>query len=183
MIRRSRITAGLLAFLVVLALPMVVGVAAAKSTDNNAGTIKVHDDMSADPDEKNQPHVSCDFWIEGFNMQDSSGALRFQAWPPTGNKTVVTPTGDGLNWTADSGNKHGNYHFLNGPYELPAGHYKVTAINEGGEKTKSKVFWVDDCVTPPTPPTEIPFFPSAASMALGVVGALGAVGVVLLRRR
>jgi hypothetical protein len=145
MIRRSRLSTCLAAFLLLLALPMAVGLASAKADKNNAGTIKVHDDATADPEVRNEPHVSCDFWIEGFNMQDSSGSLVFRAWPPTGHKQVVTPTGDGLSWSADAGNKHGNYHFLNGAYQLPEGHYKVTAVNEGGEKTKSKVFWVDPC--------------------------------------
>lgn len=58
-----------------------------------------------DPDSRNQPHVSCDFYIEGFNMKDSTGYLRFYSWPPTGNKSVVTPSGDTLTWTgtADGG--------------------------------------------------------------------------------
>lgn len=164
--------------------------------DNHAGTIKVHDNATADPEVRNEPHVSCDFWVEGFNMEDSSGTLVFQSWPPTGDKSVVTPTGDGLTWTADSGNSHGNYHFLNGAYQLPAGHYKVTST-DGEHKEKSKVFWVDECGTPPppctencvpTPPctvdcTQVPFFPSAVSLGLGLVGAVGAVGIALVRRK
>lgn len=190
---------------VLVAAPMAL---AAPKGANNAGTIKVHDDATASPETRNEPHVSCDFWIEGFNMQDASGVLVFQAWPPTGHKQEVTPTGAGLDWTAESGNAHGNYHFLNGAYQLPAGHYKVTAQNENGTKTKSKVFWVEpceqtpppcasDCTPPPctencvptpptgpTPPTtQIPFFPTTGSLAMGLLGAAGSVGAVLLRRR
>jgi hypothetical protein len=202
MTRRTRITACLVALCFLVALPMTVGVASAKTTPNS-GTIKIHDDATADPEVRNEPHVSCDFWVEGFNMEDDSGDLVFKSWPPTGDKSVVTPTGDDLDWTADTGNAHGNYHFLNGPYQLPDGHYKVNAVNEGGDKTKSKVFWVDPCETPPctqdctpppcevdcTPPpcevdcTEIPFFPSTGSMVLGILGAVGSVGAVVLRRR
>jgi hypothetical protein len=203
---RTLIFVGLVALALATAAPFA---AAAPKNGNNAGTIKVHDDATATPETRNEPHVSCDFWIEGFNMQDSSGVLTFQAWPPTGNKQTVTPTGAGLDWSADSGNSHGNYHFLNGAYQLPAGHYKVTAQNENGTKTKSKVFWVDpceqtpppctescqpppctvDCTPPPctqdcTPPTtQIPFFPSTGSLVMGVLGAAGSVGAIVLRRR
>jgi len=155
----------------------------------NRGTIKVHDDEVVDPPTKNQPHVSCDFWIEGFNMERDEGTLVFQAWPPTGNKEVVTPTGDDLTWEADS-----DGHFLNGAYQLPEGHYKVTAKSVDS-KDKSKVFWVDECngettsppttsppTTSPPPSTEIPFFPSAGALALGTIGALGSAFVVMRRK-
>jgi len=196
---RTLLHVGLLA-LAVCALPF----AAAATHDNNAGTIKIHDNATADPEVRNEPHVSCDFWVEGFNMDDASGTLSFQAWPPTGHKQVVQPTGDSLSWSADSTNAHGNHHFLKGPYQLPAGHYKVTSLDANDHKQKSKVFWVDpceqtpppgctqDCMPPPctqdcgpvTPPTtEIPFFPSAGSLVLGVLGAAGSVGAVLLRRK
>src|SRR5438067_464957 len=130
------------------ALVLVGGATVTGATDNKPGTIKVHDNATADPEVRNEPHVSCDFWVEGFNMEDSSGTLTFQAWPPTGSKEVVTPTGDDLEWTADSGNGHGNFHFLSGAYQLPEGHYKVTS-SDGDEKEKSKVFWVDPCAPPP----------------------------------
>jgi hypothetical protein len=190
----------LAACLLALALVAVAPYAqAAPKHENNSGTIKVHDNATADPEERNQPHVSCDFWVEGFNMEDDSGNLVFQAWPPTGHKQVVVPSGASTSWSADSGNSHGNFHFLAGPFQLPAGHYKVTSVDNEG-KQKSKVFWVDECKTPPggctqdctpppctencTPPTtQIPFFPTAGSLVMGVLGAVGSVGAIVLRRR
>lgn len=159
---------------------------------NNAGTIKVHDDATADPPMRNQPHVDCVFWIEGFNMEDDEGTIVFYAWPPTGDKTVVTPTGAGLTWTSDSTNSHGNFHFLSGPYSLPSGHYRVEVFNaaghpgKGGEDdgdgdhdlngehfAKAKTFWVE-CVpegeTPPPPPQPVcPTVPTAIALTNGDV--------------
>ena len=153
----------------------------------NPGTIKVHDNATANPEVSNEPHVSCDFWIEGFGMEGANGDLVFETMPPPNPPppgTSVTPTGDSLTWTADS-----NGDFLNGAYQLPVGHYKVTA-NSIDDKDKSKVFWVDDCVTtipptstvPPTTTTPVPFFPSATALVLGTVGALGG-ALLILRRR
>lgn len=113
----------------------------------NKGTIKVHDDEVADPDQRNVPHVSCDFWIEGFNMRDSSGELVFYHWPPGGNKSVVAPAGDDLDWTGVPADKDG-YDFLKGPYQLPPGHYRVEAFsdNSGHDHfSKAKTFWSDGC--------------------------------------
>lgn len=119
--------------------------------DTNRGTIKIHDDLVADPDERNEPHVSCDFYVQGFNMNDPSGHLTFIAWPPTGNKDVVVPGGDSLNWTGTP-DGDGEWDFLKGPYFLPAGHYRVEAYthddhpgHEGGHFAKAKMFWVDPC--------------------------------------
>ena len=144
---------------------------AGSAVAGNKGTIKVHDDETADPEVRNQPHVSCDFWIEGFKMADPSGDLVFRSRPPTGDKSVVTPTGDDLDYTTDS-----DGHFLKGAYQLPEGHYKVTAEVDG-HKVKSKVFWVDPCNP------EIPFFPTTTSLVLGSLGALAMVGMVVMRRR
>lgn len=166
------------------------------TAQSNEGTIKVHEDEEVDPPVQNQPHVSCDFWIEGFNMARDAGVLTFQAWPPTGKMEIIVPTGDDLTWTADEDD-----HFISGPYQLAAGHYKVTSKSVD-EKDKSKVFWVDPCetTTPPTsttppatnqPPvnttgpvaTEIPVFPSATALALGTMGALGGAFLVMRRKK
>jgi hypothetical protein len=143
----------------------VVSLPGAAAVKGNKGTIKVHDDEAVEPPTRNQPHVSCDFWIEGFKMSDDSGWLTFFSWPPTGNKTVATPTGDDLNWTANSGNARAGWHFLNGPYQLPPGHYRVEAyVTEGhpgadDHFAKAKTFWVDECgggVVPPQGGNETP---------------------------
>lgn len=151
--------------LVPLALLLAIAAAApaAAQNDNNAGTVKVHDDESENPEQRNVPHVSCDFWIEGFNMNDASGTLVFYAWPPTGDKSEVTPTGAGLDWTGDEENEQGNHHFLAGPFQLPPGHYRVEVYTDDGHPggddlkfAKTKTFWVEPCDTPfenpPCPP-------------------------------
>ena len=128
---------------------------------NNQGTLKVHDDEVASPDRRNEPHVSCDFWIEGFNMFDDSGVLEFKEWPPTGEKQVVTPTGDDLDWSGAAEEDGKGFHFLNGAYQLPEGHYRVEAFSDGGHpgnfdhNSKSKMFWVDPC-EPPCPEEQCP---------------------------
>ncbi|HUR70229.1 MAG TPA: hypothetical protein VM370_13375 [Candidatus Thermoplasmatota archaeon] len=141
----------LIALLLVGSLAAFGTAAAAK--DDNRGTIKVHDDETADPEVRNEPHVSCDFWIEGFNMKDPDGYLVFYSWPPTGDKSEVTPTGDGLDWTGTA-DGDGEYDFLNGAYQLPAGHYRVEAYTndghpggDGSHFAKAKMFWVDPCET------------------------------------
>ena len=186
------------------AIGMTASAIAQGNENNNKGTIKVHDDAEADPETRNEPHVSCDFWVEGFNMQGSEGHLVFYAWPPTGDKGEVTPDGDGLEWTGEEENDtNGGYHFLNGPYQLEPGHYRVEAYDDhdghpGHEShfVKAKMFWVDDCETgepvcdeevedcepevecPEDSPAEeceeIPFFPSAAAGAVGLLGCVGA---------
>lgn len=177
--RDRRRNAGVMAIATLVGLAAIVALATPAMAERpNAGTIKVHDNAVATPDEQNEPHVSCDFWIEGFGMEGESGDLVFETMPPPNPPppgTSVTPTGDSLTWTADE-----NGDFLEGAFQLPDGHYKVTA-DSIDDKDKSKVFWVDACV-PPTTTSEIPFFPSAGALALGAVGAIGG-ALVLLRRR
>jgi hypothetical protein len=128
----------------------LAGGATAQGAPDNRGTIKVHDNATADPDERNEPHVSCDFYVQGFNMKDPSGHLTFYAWPPTGNKDEVTPTGDTLVWTGTP-DGDGEFGFLKGAYYLPEGHYRVEAFTDDGHPgheghfAKAKMFWVDPC--------------------------------------
>lgn len=172
-----------LSLLLALGLLAVAPLAGA-TNDNNAGTVKVHDDETVEPPTENQPHVSCDFWIEGFGLNDASGYIEFFSWPPTGDGSMVTPTGASLTWTGSADEK-GNFDFLNGPYQLPAGHYRVEIYTFDGHPgneshyAKSKVFWVDEC----QPTTEIPFFPTAISVGLAAVGVVAVMGFVILRRK
>lgn len=134
---------------------------AASHEGTNHGTIKVHDDATADPARRNEPHVSCDFWIEGFKMADDAGTLTFYRVPPTSSGKVEVSTS---NWTADSGDLASGWHFLAGPFNFTSspGHYRVEAFlaqghpgNEG-HFAKSKTFWVNPCGAPsedvPCPP-------------------------------
>ena len=152
------LTAAALALLLLLSLAPVSaqgngnGNGNGNGGDSNEGTIKVHDEADADPDERNEPHVDCeDFWVEGFNMAVDSGDLTFLSWPPTGDKTVVLEA----TWEADDGEPE--FHFLAGPFTLPAGHYRVEASNaeraDGSDHVKSKMFWVEECA-PEEPPEE-----------------------------
>lgn len=137
--------------------------APAAGTHNNQGTVKVHDNEDENPDQRNVPHVSCDFWIEGFMLGDDSGWIVFYSWPPTGDKSEVTPTGADLTWEADAGDASGEFHFLQGPFQLPPGHYRVEVYTDDGHPgsdsghfAKTKTFWVEPCdvpvVHPPCPP-------------------------------
>lgn len=129
--------------------------------NSNHGTIKVHDDASVDPPQRNQPHVSCDFWIEGFNMAGESGWLVFSRVPPTENPAIEVLN---ASWSADSGSLEDGWHFLPGPFNFSAnpGHYRVEAFltqgHPGNEShfAKTKTFWVNSCgpalVETPCPP-------------------------------
>jgi hypothetical protein len=119
----------------------------------NSGTIKVHDGPDADPDTRNEPHVTGDAYVEGSNMAADGGDLLFYAWPPTGDMELVLAT----TWDADDGEPAS--HFLAGPFFLPCGHYRVFAYNGDGPDdpsepqpggAKKKTFWVD-CEEEPEP--------------------------------
>lgn len=136
-----------------LALPISLALFAALSLatipanagDANPGTLKVHEAGELG-DMRNDPHVGCEFFLEGFNMVAASGTITIKAWPPTGDKRVVL-TG---NWSADGGDANG-HHFVAGPFTLAEGHYKAYVSN-APEHTKTKVFWVDGCQSNPPPP-------------------------------
>lgn len=153
---------------ILLALSTALALAAlpVQAAHNNQGTVKVHDNESENPPQRNVPHVSCDFWIEGFKMSDDSGWIRFFGWPPTGDKSEVTPTSGAaeLNWNADSGDESGEFRFLAGPFRLDPGHYRVEVFThdghpggDSGRFAKAKTFWVEPCnavppvVNPPCP--------------------------------
>jgi hypothetical protein len=143
-----------LAMTAFLLLSMAPVQAANDNGDGNTGTIKVHDEAEADPDKRNEPHVDCeDFWVEGFKMAADSGTLQVFSWPPTGNKTLVLDE----EWDADDGTPKN--HFLEGPFTLTAGHYRVevsdTDKQDGSAHTKNKMFWVEECEEPEEPAEEI----------------------------
>lgn len=111
----------------------------------HAGTVKVHDEATADPEIRNEPHVDCDdFWVEGFNLNAGTGHFDIFGWPPTGDKSLAMT----VNWTADSGDAEEGFHFLSGPHTLPAGHYRLEVTLDDGKAPKDKMFWVDECVPP-----------------------------------
>lgn len=111
----------------------------------NHGTIKVHDEMDADPDPRIEPRVDCDFWIEGFNMDGFAGELIIYDLPPIGTESEVLRD----NWTGVPETDGDGFRFLEGPYTLPSGHYRVEAFSDEGHPgdhghfAKAKMFWVD----------------------------------------
>lgn len=120
----------------------------------NSGTIKVHDGATADPPQRNEPHVEGDAFVEGFNMAADEGTLNIFSWPPTGNRELVVAT----TWEADGGEPES--HFLAGPFVLPCGHYRAEAQNGMEEDdfpggVKSKMFWVE-CEEPEPIPCDEP---------------------------
>ena len=175
--RLLRIPTLLLGLLIVTGLAFAAPAAAHGA--GNHGTIKVHDEADVDPDQRNQPHVACDFYVEGFAMSDATGEIVFYGIPPTseGKTEVLRAT-----WTANLTNEHGDSYFVAGPFRLEAGHYRVEVFVEAGHPgneghfSKSKVFWVEECEE-----TEIPFFPSAIAGAAAMAGCVGA--YVYMRKR
>lgn len=139
--KRTRRTALILLVSAALALSMT---STGTAHGGNHGTIKVHDDMDADPDQRNEPQVDCDFWIEGFNMDGSGGELVFYSWPPDGDKTEVMRA----DWTGTAEADEDGFHFLEGPFELETGHYRVEAFSDEGHPgdhghfAKAKMFKV-----------------------------------------
>lgn len=164
-----------LALALALAAALVPLAPLAAATETNRGTIKVHDTDDVEPSRRNQPHVDCEFWVEGFGMADSSGTLVFTAWAPTGDKETVVLA---ANWSADRADPA--HHFEEGPFTLPAGHYRVEAYSATGHPggnpghfAKAKMFWVEPCEpappTPPPPPLACPTDLRATANAGGTI--------------
>jgi len=139
----------LFAISLMLLLLAVVAATTTVTSQGNSGTIKVHGGSSASPPTRNEPHVTGDVFVEGFNMADDSGRIFIFSWPPTGDGSLVLQG----NWSADGADPAN--HFLAGPFDLPCGHYRVGVSNgpatpddfPGG--MKKKTFWVDGCSTSP----------------------------------
>ena len=138
----TRIHPRLILITTALALALTVAALPSTTAQGNSGSIDVHDGPDADPDTRNEPHVSGDVWVEGFNRAAEEGTLNFYSWPPTGDRELVLST----TWEADGGTPAN--HFLEGPFFFECGHYRVEAQNgleeddfPGG--SKSKMFWVE----------------------------------------
>lgn len=147
---RRKITVVAATLLAIVAFSLAATPVAAHESHNH-GTIKVHDEETADPPRRNEPHVDCvDFWVEGFGMSDDVGSLVFYSWPPTGDKEVVLDVA----WAGVENDKK-RFDFLAGPFSLDAGHYRVEAFLESGHPgnedhfSKAKMFWVEPCEAPP----------------------------------
>ena len=115
-------------------------------TGGNAGAIFVKGGATTGPG--NEALVGCGFYVAGTNFSSAPGTIAFYAWNPAGNFQPVSPVTGSSTYAGGSSTE-----FLNGPYSLPTDgqtphsrhgyHYKVEAVDAGGKKVSSKVFWVD----------------------------------------
>jgi len=141
---------------------LLASVPAAAVGDANAGSIKVktHSDSIYPPE--NDPHItgcpaSFDVYAYDFSNQQVSWTIDQQ--PPTGNAIVAT--GDTKltpeSPAAPQGALYEGY-LIYGDVNLPSGHYKIVAHEDGTNATgKQKVFWIDsDCPTPTPSSTPTP---------------------------
>ena len=158
-VRRTwAVLAAVLAAMAALALPATS--ASAEDPPGNNGTIKVDgEDIETVPD--NDPHVGCVFNIEffGYDAGGLDATFKFVAIPPTGKNVVLRrgalvleddPAGGGTDLDATKTidlskalvGKGFTYHPQQGY------HIKLVVTAEGsiGNDTKSKVFWVTDCM-------------------------------------
>ncbi|MHB8633755.1 MAG: hypothetical protein ACYDBQ_07315 [Thermoplasmatota archaeon] len=94
----------------------------------HAATLQVRADPVVHIEGHGQPHVGCEFWVQGSGLA-ASGTLHFFAAPLSGPlRGVFNAT-----WTGSS--------FLVGPFHLPPGHAQVNASGGLGQ-----TFWVDPCL-------------------------------------
>lgn len=141
----------------------------------NNGTVKIHDDAN-DPTHANQPHVSCDFYVDvwGFDAAQSL-TLSFAGQAPTGPGVplTLTPT-SGSNPMVSTTDAGGGNDFdgetgfaptaadlaaLGTPHPQQGYHVKLTVdtgqpVQSGGGH-KYKVFWLQPCPAAPTTPTQV----------------------------
>jgi hypothetical protein len=152
---------GLLALLLVVAIPQLAG--AAPNPAGNNGTIKVDREPFDDaPD--NQPHVGCTFQVDfyGYDEGDLNADVTFTAHPPTGDEqvlltdTVFIGQDDNSGGGSEAGLDASKTYTLDltgiEPHPIQGVHVKLTIHADGsrGADTKHKVFWVTGCETPPT---------------------------------
>src|SRR5215216_1999543 len=149
---RGRMRSRKVLALVVLALAILVGLAAAQvasAANGNPGTVKIHNGAAEPtPLTKNQPHV-CTFHIHAlFFGANQTLSFAIRSWPPTGDRTTVL---SGTIRTDGSGRGRAP---ATGAYSLPNGHYKLFVTTATGQ-VKHKVFWVR-CAVSTTTTTSAP---------------------------
>src|SRR5215212_3206847 len=147
---RGRMRSRKVLALVVLALAILVGLAAAQAataSSRNPGTVKIHNGAAEPtPLTKNQPHV-CTFHLHAlFFGANQTLSFAIRSWPPTGDRTTVL---SGTIRTDGSGRGRAP---ATGAYSLPNGHYKLFVTTATGQ-VKHKVFWVRCAVSTTTTAT------------------------------
>jgi len=150
------------------ALVLATG-ATAQDPQGNNGTVKI-DGQPIDDIPNNDPHVGCRFRVDFYNYDKDVGnaEVTFEMKAPT--KDVdLSVDGDTSPDIGEDGAGGGNdldaavpytLTFDGDPHPQQGFHVKliVNAPGSIGNDVKHKVFWVEDCETPPTetPPTETP---------------------------
>jgi hypothetical protein len=203
--RLARRVGGAAAIAGCVALGGFAAPAAFADPPGNNGTIKIdRQEFDAHPD--NQPHVGCVFQVDfyGFDEGELFAHVTFESHPPTGPvKTLKTDTVD----IGEDGSSGANEGGLDAsvtytldftgiePHENQGFHVKLTIDADGSkdEGPKHKVFWVEECVTPPSntpkPETSVPVtspapvpteVPAGADGASGGGSAAGLLGLAVV---
>lgn len=152
---------------VVALLLMLPNTADAQDPPGNNGTVKV-DDAPFDDHPNNEPHVGCVFQSDlyGYDEGDLNADVTFEGHSPTGGGVLLTDSvfigedsaGGGTDLDASTTYDLSEALADIEPHPVQGHHVRLTINAEGsqGADVKHKVFWVDDCVTPPEEPSEEP---------------------------
>ncbi|MGH3386364.1 MAG: hypothetical protein ACRDO1_17430 [Nocardioidaceae bacterium] len=136
----------------------------------NNGTVKI-DDMPFDDHPDNEPHVGCGFQVDFYNYGagDFNATVEFALQNPTRKgRTLTVESGEltlfngqdepGGGTDLDASETY-ELAFTGDPHPQQGYHVKLTihAPHSQGADVKHKVFWVENCATPPTDePTDEP---------------------------
>lgn len=165
-LNRSIWLVGLLAVLLIVAIPQIAG--ANPNPAGNNGTIKV-DREPFDNAPGNEPHVGCTFQVDfyGFDEGDLNAKVIFEAHSPTGDRQVLLTDNvfigedDNSGGGSEAGLDTSETYTLDlsgiTPHPNQGVHVKLTIHAEGsrGADTKYKVFWVTGCEAASTTTTTV----------------------------
>jgi hypothetical protein len=176
---KSRTTQSALALLFGLLLAAVGGLliiqpasAAGNKPSGANGSVKIKNVPLDTGTPRNEPHVDCLFTVQwyGFDEGTNSTTVTFWGWPPSGDKSVVTPTKGQSEFEFEGGKPPGNTLNHSEDYQLDTTGLKankkgevhikmrVLVTDSGGKVDfkKHKVFWVKLCGGPTPTPTPSP---------------------------
>jgi len=134
----------------------------------NNGTVFIHD-VANDHSPHNVPHVSCNFWVDLFNFDNSqSVTVSFAGQAPTGKGTALggettttleadDASGAGNDWDGELAFTADQLGVSNlGAPAHQGYHVKMTVVTNQPGDHKYKVFWIQPCEsTTPTQPTTV----------------------------